>query len=196
MAYHVWGTVNRPYYTNVMFDGKNPPTSRELGLTDGKSLVPKQDLLPKSGYSERKRKRIPDFIEQRSCQFVSQSFKDLVEELEPGVHEFFPFLLRIGFWGDHAPQSYYVMNIMTKLPCVDIDAGGVSVGRDRFGNIAYLSPEHFPYKQITLRKSDIQGLHVWRDQYLSGSFFVSDDFMKQFNDRKMKFLENEPSIEA
>jgi hypothetical protein len=36
-------------------------------------------------------KKVPDVFPMPGCNAVNQRFKDLVEEFEPGVHQFFPY---------------------------------------------------------------------------------------------------------
>lgn len=195
MAYNVWGTVNPPWYVNIEFDGEKPRNARKLGLESATRYNPASGPLPTSGYTEKPRKRIPDYIDRWGLQFVSENFRQVVEELEPGLHEFFPFQLRNGKRGDPAPQQYYVMNIMTQCDCLDYEQGGVSVDRWEDGAIAFFSPEKISHEGMVLKSDVIAGKHLWRAKYLGGSFFISEDFMGLYRKRKLQYLERAPAEE-
>ena len=195
MAYNVWGTVNPPWYVNIEFDGEKPRGASKLGLASATPYNPTSGPLPSSGYTEKPRKRIPDYTDRWGLQFVSENFRQVVEELEPGLHEFFPFQLRNGKRGDPAPQQYYVMNIMTQCDCIDYEQGGVSVDRRHDGSITYFSPERISHEGMVLKSDIIVGKHLWRAKYLGGSFFISDDFMALYRKRKLQYLERAPAEE-
>ncbi|MEP5759318.1 MAG: DUF1629 domain-containing protein [Litoreibacter sp.] len=161
MAYVVSGTVNPPWYVNVEFDGEKLSRAGRLGLDSATPYNPASGPFPTSGYTERPRKRIPDYMDRWSLQFVSENFRQVVEELEPGLHEFFPFQLRNGKRGDPAPQQYYVMNIMTLCDCIDYEQGGVSVDRFHDGRIAFFSPEKIWHEGMVLKKDIVAGKHLW-----------------------------------
>lgn len=188
MAWILQGTVNPPWYVNVEFDGEKPGTGRSLGLAEGKRSELAELAWPKSGYTEKKRKKIPAYIDRWSIQMVSESFRQLVEDMEPGVHQFFPFDLRNGKRGEPAPEQYYILNIATLLDSVDPEKSDVKRRRGVAGKPGTFVVSGLSDKFV-VRSDVIAGHHLWRERYVGSVFFGSEEFINRFNALKLKQLE-------
>lgn len=90
---------------------------------------------------------------------VSDAFKEIVEELEPGVHQFFPMELYVG---DEFQRTDYFFNICNRLDTMDrelsfpINARGFfrPMGRDDY--------------RLVFSKEKIGNHHAWRDKFVPG----------------------------
>lgn len=120
----------------------------------------------------------------RSSQFaVTESFRKVVEALEPGVHQFAP-IEATGPDGGPLPEPIYMLKVLTVLPGIDNERSGLKLrkmpppmqgimkgdvtGEDRFRyNFAY--PTWY-------RDDVVANHHLWvDDRTLISDHFVSDE---------------------
>ena len=105
---------------------------------------------------------------------VSVAIRDMIEALEPNVHQFFPVDI-YGVDGVIREPRRYFLNV-----CQRVDAiveGNYSVLDD--GERLYYASSLNPLK---IRRQDVSHLHLWRDKHLSGGIFVSDALYRQIAD--------------
>ena len=139
-----------------------------------RGIVPPRELFPDSGRISGRAKHPPHIIGMWMFPGVSQIVRDLIEEFEPGVHQFVevPVTLKSG---DPTPHRYSALNILnivdnyvdfekTELP--NKDYGGV--GRK------LLPVSAFEKRPIYVRKQAIGQRHLWRSPEMSFSMAVSD----------------------
>jgi hypothetical protein len=76
------------------------------------------DYFPKKIRKQGPRRRIPDMERVGGFIVVSQKYKDLVDNFEPGVHQFSPVEV---YWDKNEPPvgTYYFFNICNRLDTTD-----------------------------------------------------------------------------
>lgn len=146
------------------------------------------DLMPKSGY-QTKRGRVPDVFPMPASNAVSQRFKDLVEEFEPGVHQFFPLALRDKN-GVPLPDPYYIFNCRARLDAVLVAESGLSWRSEKIPEGRPVSSMSFD-SQLVFSRPAIAGHHLWFSNYLwqHDTIYVSDAFYTELKARKIRFFE-------
>ena len=107
---------------------------------------------------------------------VSQTVRDIVEDLEPGVQKFHPINVR----SDPDAKgralldlTYYILLEPPVIDCIDIDR--TTRGEHGTGRAAFEKKHHFSHgisAKITLRRQTIVGHHFWRTPPFSTSFSV------------------------
>ncbi|CTQ72982.1 imm11 family protein [Roseibium alexandrii] len=169
--------------------------SKAFGFSSGFWVDPQ--AVPKSAYQERD-KRVPDVFPMPGCNAVNQRFKDLVEEFEPGVHQFFPIELR-NKAGDPLADNYYVFNCMVSVDTVLVKESGLQWEIDEPSGQSFLDILTFKHDMVLSRPA-IGGRHLWQGLYLqpisSGGVFCSDAFQKELKKRKIRFLDQKHCAEV
>jgi hypothetical protein len=106
---------------------------------------------------------------------LSSEVRDMIETLEPGVHQFFPVEI-YGVDGNIREPRRYLLNI-----CQLVDAivdGRYAVLND--GSRLYRASS---LKPIKIRRKDVSNLHLWRDRRLAHQkLLVSDVLYRQIAD--------------
>jgi hypothetical protein len=106
---------------------------------------------------------------------VSERFKDIVEGLEPGIHNWLPTDLVLAN-GDPTPEPYYFFQVGQTLDSVIFE-------RSSFNSIETVTGEHavfFPKLNhlMTLEKQKVAGKHVWKEKFVGHiDFFFSNDLV-------------------
>ncbi|XYK81537.1 MAG: imm11 family protein [Labrenzia sp.] len=184
-----------PYFT--WDDEDNFPEFGHIafGLSSGFWVDPQ--AIPKSAYQERD-KRVPDVFPMPGCNAVNQRFKDLVEEFEPGVHQFMPIELR-NKAGEPLTDNYYVFNCMVSVDTVLVKESGLQWEIDEPSGQSFLDILTFKHDMVLSRPA-VGDRHLWQGLYLqpisSGGVFCSDAFQKELKKRKIRFLDQKHCAEA
>ena len=180
MSKRIDGPVNPPWYVNVEFDGIVFGERRDdFPLRTGAPIDLSAVSLPPGGYSEKKRKRMPDFIIRWEIIVVSDLFREVLERLEPGVHQFVPFELRNGKRGEPTEAPYYILNIAQTANSIDWVKSNLGVTRNPDGTIFCINFPAFrsAESQYFMRQEGHGGMHVWRETYDSIGIYASDEFL-------------------
>ena len=130
-----------------------------------------------------KHKTLPCFIRVVWYVYaVCQDFRDAVEELEPGVHRFFPVALRLRSC-ELSEQRYFFLNIHHQFDAVLVrhsdwawrwSAGKKIFPRERK---TFLPPMG---TRLGLSKPEIAGRHLWTGkEMLHPFFFISDELYER-----------------
>ena len=201
MTYHLDGTVNPPYYVNIIFDGyKEAGGSRKdawrQAITSGKEIDLDDPHLPRTAHTEKARKRIPGYIDRWSIPMVSETFRKAVEAQEPGIHQFVPFELRNGPKGDPAPEQYYFMSILRTLDAIEKDRSEIEKRKRPDGSLFSIGPKNYLQKGIFVHRSIVDGHHLWRDRYYTNGFFASDRMRASLVGHKIKGFEEQEFVEV
>ncbi len=97
---------------------------------------------------------------------VCERVKDIVEELEPGVHRFFPMELYVG--KDYQRTDYF-LNICNRLDALD---------RERtypLNKRGFFYPEENQPRALVFSTEKIGNHHIWIDKFVPGGGpFISD----------------------
>lgn len=102
---------------------------------------------------------------------VSQSFRDVIERFEPGLHQFIPFQLIDS--NDHPiAEPYYFMNVVTSLDAFLMQH---SAARWFWAPVGDHPPsiEILDNKRLAMSRPKIAGKHIWRSP-IASEFIVSD----------------------
>lgn len=115
----------------------------------------------------------PDFSFAEGGPCLSEGVRELIETLEPGVHQFFPVEMLNPDGSVREPRRYLLNVCQTVSAVVD---GTYSVLSD--GTRFYLA--HRPMK---VRKDIISNLHLWRDSGVDFQhYFVSGELYNKLNE--------------
>ncbi len=154
------------------------------------------------GATERPRKKTPAVIGPASVYYVSETFRQLVEQMERGCHQFFPYALRNGKNDPPADKPYYTLNITNRAASIILS--------EKHREQVYRSPSKYVPKWRTvrssifgrqddmymLRRDRISGFHLWWEATVGNGFFVSADFLARFDALKLKKLERVYCLET
>jgi hypothetical protein len=106
---------------------------------------------------------------------LSPAVRDLIEALEPGVHQFFPVDTH-GVDGKMREPRRYLLNA-----CQLVDA--IVDGRYSVSNVGSRLYRASSRNPIKIRRQDVSNLHLWRDRRLAyQEFLVSDVLYRQIAD--------------
>jgi hypothetical protein len=132
------------------------------------------------------RKKLPGVIGLGGFWIVSELFRTLVEEREPGLHQFFPAAI-LTKSGEPWPHNYFVFNICLRLKASLLEKSKL-VWRTRFDGERDAST---PGNDDTLfvDREVVRGRHVWRDGFFSDVAMISDELKQALVRRKFKELQ-------
>jgi hypothetical protein len=117
---------------------------------------------------------------------VSQEVNDIVERLEPGVHQFLPVTLRNGKRGQTLEMPYYHMIVLTKIEAIDVDRSE-SLTYGRLGKRPPAASVGFSFNpHVAIDAAAVQGHHLWRDPWMTMRFFMSDALFDALAKAKLK----------
>ena len=140
-------------------------------------------VVPSEGVVTSRHQRIPEFITISGRFSVCEEARALIEELEPGVHEFFPVRVMSKNSEKVLPrmvgmpliQPYFLINIPTVLDAVCIEKSDVVVTTGGLHELVHPRQFIHPVKDITLLKSVIADHHLWRERlHFTRYMFCSD----------------------
>jgi hypothetical protein len=173
--YHIHGPnfeiISNPGETQMRFSGGN-------GICSFLPWHP-SDLPITARQDKAYRGKLDDMTIVVNNVAVSQKFKDLVEEFEPGIHAFAPLILERKN-GERFEEQYYLFSTQQDVDCLITDNDS--------DNFEHLWTNERGVKQILCRLSDggrnipiskpvIAGKHLWTAGLLGQTeLFVSDSF--------------------
>jgi|GEM_PF-5539735 len=175
--------LTRDSYYGPYFDWVDPEGVEEKRGLVGSGLSLSRPLseknVPKAARSRNGAKK-PPATDVFICDYAvacNVSFKDLVEEFEPGLHLFAPIELQ---YDDGTPMegSFFFFNCNVDLDCVltdNKDEWFIFAG-DRYVSEMPLIQKRTPL-EISLSKVQIEGHHLWTGGPLGwNQLFVSNEF--------------------
>lgn len=187
----VGGDFDRPELVDPTPDGGYTPQ----GLYSGRHV--KTDSFPKQiKWLDENGHGVPDFDRQH-CLNVSQRAKELIESVEPGVHQFVP-VEYLDKDGSHL-EDRYVLIVGHRIDSLDHDKTTMVLVKGKFwrppGDLAEM-PELIPAgfdvdapPKMVFNLSQIDGAHMWCDKHLtSRGVFLSDEFSKVLKHRGLSGL--------
>jgi hypothetical protein len=96
---------------------------------------------------------------------VSQGFVDIVERLEPGVHEFLPIAETVDHAGQAINKRFFLMNILQKFNAVWVERSSVSFREHHVAeaelNFTVRTMMLVPPEILVLKKALVEGHHLW-----------------------------------
>ncbi|WP_444928417.1 imm11 family protein (plasmid) [Microbulbifer sp. SSSA002] len=156
-----------------------------FGLSTGVHIDPSR--FPTKAKEETKKKVIPDIFSMPGLNAVSQRFKDLVEEFEPGIHQFLPLDL-FKKTGDPIDGNFYTFNCGKRLDAV----------LNKHSNVEWMASNEVtgePELDIDVRYTNylsaprIKGHHFWSSDYQRViGVYVSEEVFKRLKTEKFKYF--------
>lgn len=110
---------------------------------------------------------------------VSQRVIDIIESIEPGVHQYLPYEL-VQPDGFIHPDRRWLLNVCTRVETLDYERSNVIPIRDRPHFYHDRTNDH----QLVIRKSAVTGRAIWfeyRYRDSAGQFLISDAFWDALN---------------
>lgn len=157
----------------------------------------------------RSRIDLPDLDSSNGATIVSQRFRDIVEGLEPGVHQFVP--VSILFAGNEEETRPFYIMVACRRVLLSLDVGRTRPPMRQFPERPELvkpdpaKPLHFFASGSSttewapvFRRAAVEGLHLFCAADFENQHFVSDDLRQALEAsgmRGMKFLGPYPSVD-
>ncbi|MEM8692512.1 MAG: DUF1629 domain-containing protein [Pseudomonadota bacterium] len=143
------------------------------------------DEMPKELIVRKPRKTWPDAFETlNGLLVVSGAAKDVIERLDPGLHQFFPLSIRTKR-GVVIEGPWFAMNVTERQNSIVIEQSRVLVNKrapDRLCSFLW------DFKHVTVDPSKLSGIHFWREARFRGSLLGSDALLKELKDAGVKFF--------
>ena len=173
----------------------NPKEKLGFGLSLGLPVGTRR--LPTQAKEKSRKKKYPDVFSMPGLNAVSARFRDLVEEFEPDVHQFFPLKLYRKN-GNLVEEEYFIFNCAVSFDCVFTAKTDVQWQK-------LDSPNDYPSLFIknsrdqVLSRQEIAGRHLWcglRQKCVG--VYVSDAFFTRLKKEKFSFFRSKecPEIDA
>jgi hypothetical protein len=137
--------------------------------------------------------KLPDLFSSRNAILIcSGRLRDLLEELDPGVHQFIPITVE-QYSGMRPPQAHFILNVHYKQDSIVDELSDVRrnalVPNNR--NILYFN---FPYKansksvDVVIDRSKLSDVNLWREMRYPESLLISDRLHNELKQRKITFF--------
>ena len=146
----------------------------------------KRELMPFRAEQISKHKRINDFFTTTLTWCVCEEFKNIVESLEPGIHQFFPIEV-VRRSGEPTEKTYYQLVIGQRLEALDVERSNVKwIADERGGGFHAKGPGEARW---VLRRDIVAGKHLWRPlKHFTYLRFCSDELMAAVEKAGLKKL--------
>jgi hypothetical protein len=204
MAYIISNSSESRYADNhaVPIDGYEPLKqflrfqSSFSKLNCGRRLPDDKVALVPRHYKIRAGTRFYDWNDFAAGKGVSQRFMELVESIEPHVHQFFPAELFLSDGVTPYGEPFWIMNVTTRVDAICLER---STMYERGKDEPELTPDQYftGYSQYVVRaeetdgririqvsvyKDRIQGRALWCDYRFGASIFCSDEMMARMRE--------------
>jgi hypothetical protein len=190
MAYLVDFTSNPQDRASFVFDPPAPPLRDHLDINRG--LTFDQREVPTRAVVVSAHRQLSSIVPINGWWGVSETFRDMVETRECGVHQFFAIEIVLS-GGVRPAEPYWIFNIRQRIDAVIVDRSQVEwthfPGKEPVMNPPnQMWPGERPYP-LCLNRGVIAGRHVWRgDKHLSVDVFFSDHLIAEYKKNKMRGL--------
>ena len=144
----------------------------------------------------------PDFLRLTNLRLASERFRDLVEALEPDVHQFFPVKM-VRKSGAPISLPYFLLNVAQSFDCIIPEKSDLA-WRVTSSPAGSIQREPLRYQVINshdglvLKKDVVRGRHMFRSQGklpLKGCLFFSNELMTKVTEAGLKGVWNHPTRE-
>ena len=174
-----------------------------LGVLIGGHAIVEPSKLPTSAKAGDPRKLSTDIVGVNASfsgggggAVVSRNLKEAIETVEPGVHQFFPMVLKQRD-GTPFPGEFHLLRVRRLFPCVlfrESDhqpLGSVKVEPD-VGKPIYRCHD----TGLVISRPAMSGHHLFSNSIVSGGYTImSDTMMTECNRRKIKGIRAHPAKE-
>ena len=148
------------------------------GIRTATRVDPEPHDLTADLYQDAPATELPDFIMISSQYVASDRFRQIVEEFEPGLHQFIPIMLRDAEFRP-IESPYWFLNVLTVRDAVLRNAALTELKKsgtipDREEILAkYGSTHEFIDSSMTV------GKQLWRNSAFTWDLFLSDELYRQ-----------------
>jgi len=114
---------------------------------------------------------LPDFgfAPWGGWKLVSQAFVNIVERLEPGVHEFLPIAETLDKQGRLVDKRFFLMNILQQFNAVDAEQSSVKINEHHHSSVTNGKKLEFTYqtmqlvepRRLVLKRALVARHHLW-----------------------------------
>ena len=184
MAYFVKVSTASTHFVSVGRLGDALDNETEFRIVMGHRMSPQElDALSKKALVvDEVREIVRDFHMMRYFWTVSEAFRDMVEVLDPGVHQFVPITF-VNEKDEPFTKRFSQMNILNRVDAVDIENSDVHWSwrkNEKGESLRHALHISGSEPELTLQKSLIEGLHVWKGKkHLRNHIFFSTALMEQ-----------------
>lgn len=132
------------------------------------------ETLPKRVLWANGNRELPDVLPRYA---VSPRFRDLVEQFEPGVHQFVPVEIYKDRNGSPV-ATYYWFIVCQRLDSVDPEHTTYKWTLDRTGKDGFWDNRDVPEAKLVFSNKMVAGHHIWHDPHMLSykNWLCSDDF--------------------
>jgi hypothetical protein len=166
------------------FKERVPDLHRRAEINDtflfGNKVLPEE--TPRRMRLVRRRKLLPDiFISQSSVTVISSRLRDVIEDLDPGVHQILPVTIE----GPHDDNpERFILNVHLQQESIVDELSDVVRG---FGTVMQINwGREQPI--IVLDPSRLSDVNIWREKRYPGSLLVSDTLHNAMADAGIRFF--------
>ena len=131
-------------------------------------------------------RRLPHLLAANGPWFISETLRQLIEEREPDVHQFFRIDLETTD-GSPWPTQYYLFNVCQHLAAALLDRSQLVWRTNTSGQRYAGSPAYDD--RLIVNTNVIAGKHVWKDKHFFGLTFFSDNLKRACDRAEIDALE-------
>lgn len=152
------------------------------------------DCFASAARAPKSNNSLPHCINLHAHYGVSEVWRDVIEELEPGHHQFVECDVRMKD-GRSADMRYFSLQVMTVLrdlpdPARTTSPFSIRKNGERYYNNSDLGT-------IVIDRTRIAGRHLWRSEDIHDGFItVSDEMWRRMDAAKIRGFKAKPMIEA
>lgn len=199
MTYFVVRPLRAPYQIysdSTAWEAKVPDIDRRVHISEiwrkGTGLLNPLEM-PESLQLERHRKSLPDvFFSDGGILICSSETKCILEEFDPGLHQFIPIRVILKN-GQDAPGERFILNVHHTLDTILDEktkatkfTATLPDDPSRYFMSLRLSAEHSC--GVGVDKSKLTSAHLWREKAYRGIFMMSDSLNKRLGEAGIRFL--------
>jgi hypothetical protein len=145
-----------------------------------------ETLFPERATLKGRARTPPHFINMWMYHGVSEIVRDVIDALEPNVHQLVPVPVYLKS-GDLAPMRYWALNICNLVTsCVEFERD-----MDHFISMSsngqrLIHPKASSKTPIYIRRNAVAGFHLFRSREVYHQMVISDEFKKRLDASKIK----------
>ena len=173
----------------------------EISVTwmDGRTMLNPFEM-PRELIINGQERALPSvFSSKGGITICKQELKFILEELDPGIHQFIP--IKVAFQSGEVPEdSFFILNIHHMLDTI-IDEKTRS--QKASGTLPDNSKRHFMLYHLSVRKdgdvtvdkSKLTSVNLWRELAYPGLYMMSDRLQQRLEQEKLAFFEPHKATE-
>ena len=162
----------------------------------GSEKVTDLSNIPTSARQTRKGK-LTDAFWVANAGLVSPRFKDLIEEIEPDTHQFFPVALK-DIDGTPYPDQYFIWHVTQQVACVMFkESDNWPIGSVKYGPTVGQPIYSCHDTGLVISKSAFSHRKIFTTGAVcGGELIIPDDMVRKIKKQGIKFLRMHPVVEV